>query len=492
MNSQNMKWTKRLASSVHRFESLKQHKIILYLVLTVVAFLLAIWYFGGPEDLLSELMGNIFVGVIIAELVILLMRAIFAAIVDFSEDALKLTTDYSALMDKYKHGKELSDSYDRQPPLFTYQLDAHSLKPSIEKKARHFSDYWHNNKDDSESPENRFPIIVESSTIDSVLLGEVHDYPEKQYKLPEYLQINLDKILAAHASSSLYNNIVVRVDDFTVEDNQLHLATSRSTYFASMATNRAVDFSFNDGPTIRQLFDYDLHTPPLKDSRLSNHLGFNIVVITSDDYILFVERNKKMSIGKRSYGTGVGASLKTRYAILPDCNHVTLEGIERAVINETLDELLRPANSQESNQTATEAPISDFEFNLENNYVAFYRDLVEGGKPQLLFWIKLKHTLSELQAKAWRSDSKDKKDAALKKDGTNYVGIKVSDMDQAIILPDGIAAKVTYLAKGKVHVDSDSSCGHRTKDTFLPMVPSASASVAMYINYLKSQKILKK
>lgn len=472
------KWMKRLASCVLRFESLKQHKILLYLALTIIALGLAIWYFHGPEELFGELMGNVFVGVIIAELVLLLLRSIGAAVVDYSEDALKLTSDYKGLMNDYERGLRLSDVYKTLPPLYSYSLNLNLMDSRLFKTVRKESDYWNGETDKEGKPSQiRFPVIVESKPQDGMLLGEVEDHPDEKYHLPTYLQVHFAEIMAAHSASSLFNNIVIRVDDFHAKEGRIHLQTSRSTYFASMVTNRAVDFRFNDGPTVRRIFDYDLHTPPLRDSRLSNHLGFNIVVTTSDGYMVFVERSKNMSIGKRSYGTGVGASLKTRYAILADEDRVTLKGIENAVIYETIDELnLRKKGDPSLEDKANICPEDFFDLSMDDNYLAFYRDLVEGGKPQLLFWLDLKMSFSELQQNAWRTKSDG--DKALLSDGNRYVGITLDDLQRAIILPDGIAANVAFFKDRKRFSGEEPKV--ECKLAFLPMVPSASASVAIY------------
>lgn len=68
----------------------------------------------------------------------------------------------------------------------------------------------------------------------------------------------------------------------------------------------------------------------MKESPFSNHLGFNGIVRTADNKIIFVKRSDKVSIGKGTLGNSIGASLKTEYA-LDNNGEFTQEGLIQAI-----------------------------------------------------------------------------------------------------------------------------------------------------------------
>lgn len=151
--------------------------------------------------------------------------------------------------------------------------------------------------------------------------------------MPESVKENFDEIIAAHDTSSTYNRFMIRVDDWKVLPGVFSLKTSRTSYYNSLATNRAIDYKWKNGMSVRNLFEYGPFINSLSDSQLSNHLGYNGFVESSDGYIVFIKRSKAVSIGKGTYGDSVGASLKTEYA-LNDNKVFCKEGLRKAIIAE--------------------------------------------------------------------------------------------------------------------------------------------------------------
>ena len=355
------------------------------------------------------------------------------------KDSLKLTTDYNKLIEQYEKGVSLSSAYCSLPRPYEYANSVDTEEYAIALK---------NSKYMTKNGKVKFPIIVEAWHVKGKPIM-IDDHADKMYEPPVYLQVNTDKIMNAHKSSTLYNNVALRIDDVKTRDDIITLSTSRTTYFASLLTNRAMDYHFNDGPTVRQMYEYDFHTPPLRESQLSNHLGVNGIIFTLDDIAVFVNRNKNVSIGKESYGTGVAGSIKARYAIDRSLGVCPMT-IRAAIMQEIIDEMrLDPRE------------YSMLNFSIEQNLIAFYRDLVEGGKPQFLIDCKLPLTFEELSKRI--SNQNNTSDDILA-DGDQIVGIRKADLRNATIIPDGISARTIT---GDVQ--------------FLPMMPSASASIAMHL-----------
>ncbi len=267
------------------------------------------------------------------------------------EDGLKLTNDYSAVIKQYKGNI--------RGMVFHKKND----KPTNISFGNIPEDY--ENRDDLEI----YPIIIEYyHRINNMF--SINDNPDSQYELPPILQINYSELFKAHKHSNVFNATNVRLDDIICYDNNVVLSTSRTSYFSGLITNRAMDHNFSQHLSVRKLFEYDSKISKLSKSKLSNHIGINGTILTKDNKIILVRRFNNVSIGKNIVGCSVGASLKTKYCLNAE-GEFNVNGLNNAIINEIHDEL----------------GIDDqhIDFSMEKSIVGIYRDLVEGGKPQILF-----------------------------------------------------------------------------------------------------------
>lgn len=234
-----------------------------------------------------------------------------------------------------------------------------------------------------------------------------------------------------------------------MEQDKFVLHTSRTTYFNSLVTNRAMDYKLSNGITIRELLECGPAIHSLSDSELSDHLGFNGFVISSDGYIVLVKRSGNVSIGKRTVGDSIGASLKAKYAL--DHGSFSIDGLTNGIIREIKDELSIEADELET-------------FTPEKNIIAAYRDLVEGGKPQLLFAVKAKISRDKIQNQ-FDYAVHHSNNSRLKRDGNQLIWIPESDLEKISIGTDHIHYQgIDY-----------------------PMVPSAIAGFIIYRNYLEER-----
>ncbi len=337
-----------------------------------------------------------------------------------TEDSLKLTDNYSNLVKKYRRNKDKMVHY-------IHKDGTEVVYPVILLAQRNIS-------------ESFFNI--------STVLGKV-----KKYSLPKQVADNSSRIMKAHKYSTVYNNTNIRLDDLKQESNNIVLSYSYTTYFDSLITNRAMDFEFIDGKTIREIYEPGPWLSDLSESKLSNHLGFNGFVELSDGKIIFVYRRGKVSIGKRTWAQGVGASLKAVYA-LDDNKELSSKGISDAIRGEIKDEL------------KIEIPEGE---DLTQSIIAFYRDILEGGKPQFLVYYKVKDLDQESFLKQFAEKTKDK-------------SAKLEDKKKLII--DGnqfCFYTLDELRKCELEVDGIKYPG----DKKLTMFPSAAASVAMLLESTK-------
>lgn len=350
------------------------------------------------------------------------------------EDDMKLTNDYDGLASKYDAN---FITFDNEHDTDVNFKNFNKLKKLKDGKIK-----------------ITFPVIL-----DIDLYGKettIQDNPKEQYVLPEEVQREYGHIFKAHATSKIYNQLNIRVNDWKEEAGRAVICTGRTTYFDSLATNRAMDYTWSTGVTNRDIYGYGPFVPDLADSKLSNHIGFNGFIESKDGCIAFIKRGKNLSIAKGTYATSVGASLKVKYA-LNDDKVFTIEGLMNGILQEIDDEL-----------KLKESDLEDF--NEKKSIIAAYRDLVEGGKPQLLVYVKSNRTKEEIEANFKiinRNKRKNKLhnknvESDLMVDGNKFIWIHKNDIKKLAISSEYM------IHKGKEY----------------NMVPSAAASVVMLRNHL--------
>lgn len=421
--------------------------VAVFLSLSVILFLV-IWFRGIKGDQLDIIFDlTIFFAFVAATLLQSVSSLIERLIANWAEDDVKLDTNYERLSKRYPK-RQLLDG--------TVIDELLSCSNGCATK----SDLKQLSKIEGHSCESvRMPILVDARTKagDTIVIND----SIVRYELPEYVKSHFIELFSAHSSSNVYNQLNIRVLSWRYEPGCLSLETGRTTYFDSLVTNRAMDFQLTDGFNLRDCYQFGPFPPTLEQSPLSNHLGFNGFVISSDHKVPFVLRSASNSIAKRMYGTSVGASLKAMYA-LDRTGSFTPDGLLNAIYSEVEDELkISRADLQTCPPT-------------ELGIIAAYRDLVEGGKPQLLVILQSFRTAKEInetfikQTREAKSKAKKWDTVALsKEDGNRLLWISVEDLSQAAVGNQAIVA------------------GGAT----LRMMPSSAASVALFRDWLASHDL---
>ena len=346
--------------------------------------------------------------VLISFLIVFICEAIAMAITNYinkkTEDDMKLDVDYQRLVKKYPldHNNMISAS-DAQGETV--------LLPALRLCARRI---------DAES-QQPFALSFKQSE-------------RKKYVLPKQVTEYATDLFGAHEHSTVYNNTNIRLDDLIIssDTNQLTLCYSFTTYFDSLITNRAMDYPLDELRTIREIYEPGPMLSTLPESKLSNHLGFNGFVELSDGKIIFVYRGKDVSIAKQQWAQSIGASLKTAYCLNAE-RKLDAEGLSRAIRKEIFDELKIEVPEEE---------------NLCNSIFAFYRDIVEGGKPQFLFYYKAAGVNSASFLAAFNLAMADKNAREENKarqivDGEKFAFLTIDELRQSkiemdrILLPNG-------------------------------------------------------
>lgn len=312
----------------------------------------------------------------------------------------------------------------------------------------------------------------------------INDNKSERYQLPVILENNFSKLFSVHSTSKVFNSLNIRAKNMSFKNNVLLFETSRTTYFDSLVTNRASDYNFEEGLSVRILYEMGPQMTELESSRLSNHLGFNGFIESADGYIVFVKRSMKMSIGKGTYGDSIGASLKTAYA-LDEKGVFTVDMLENAIIKEIESEL----------------KITEEELDKDTlSIIAIYRDCVECGKPQFLIYAKSNKRADEISTRfkenysSTKSKTKDgyctqltidQKNLDVLEDGSKLLWIKRSSLKNHIIFS---LNSIKYDNKGEEgFVEFSNGKKRNSKVEELVMVPSAIASVVLFNNTINMQ-----
>ena len=246
------------------------------------------------------------------------------------------------------------------------------------------------------------------------------DDKAEAHVLPDFVIAHAEDLLQAHKNSKTSNKDTVRLNNFSYDGHTLTLHTSRSTYYHMLITNRCMDFKFANGLSIRELYEYENKICPLEHSKFGNQIGINGLIISSDGYLLIEKRDRKKSTWKNKFAQSISLALKAeslgvdrRNAFPADPQ--SAENRMRKIIEDTI----------KSNFGLTPDDYKTFE--MQSNFLGLARDLLEGGKPNLYFYVETKHTAKEL--KAILEDNVKVTKESNQKNGTNRQVISTSKLD---------------------------------------------------------------
>lgn len=404
-----------------------------------------------------------------------LIKIILSAIEGSLEDANKLTIDYDNLVSRYKNNLLISKNINKDKSLNIKEVNE-LLKKDVSIKNNSLVVYYNKNNTNWQMFEKLstcslytfdingllvkgsnkesegfyiFPVLMNYLNVNNngIVINDSLDL----YCLPSFFENNYFELINAHVHSNIYNNKTIRLFDINLIDNKVILNTQRTTFYNTLVSNRAIDYNLSKNVSIRELFEFGPSINSLKDSKLSNHIGFQVIVETSDNEIVFIKRSKKVSVAKNTLACSVSASLKTKYA-LNDNGEFTLGGLDNAILNETVDELGLNKN--------------DFcAYSINDNIVSFYRDLVEGGKPHFIFYLKSNKDKEYITKTFNRNSRNVSNKRKMKVDGNKLIFVRKDKLEDIVITPD------LFIIDEKIY---DST-------------PSTTSSVVMFINYLKQR-----
>jgi len=190
------------------------------------------------------------------------------------------------------------------------------------------------------------------------------------------------------------NGPTLRLDNIIKnKDGSLTFMTSKSNYFNHLLTNRAVDYRVNGTMSLREIYEPGPLISPLSQSKFSNHIGINVIILFNDFYSPMPLRRSDATYSKNK----VTSSIASRLIIDDlDSSVLNLDYIYRFIYTSAREKLDIPESVLSENSNLID-------------FIGAAQNIYEGGKPQLYFFLYL----SGLSSKDYlisrkKTDHKDK------------------------------------------------------------------------------------
>jgi len=226
----------------------------------------------------------------------------------------------------------------------------------------------------------------------------------KEFVLDERISSNITTIMDAHKKSDFKNAHIFRLNDYNIKDNTAIINISPSDQYNTLLTNRVMDFSISKHLTIRDIFEYGPTLIPFNSSKLSNGIGLTSILKTSDGYYVLVKRTSKNPIGKNIY------SINNSRLFEFDQYHLRSSWLENNTFSANiLIASIRHGISKKIGKFASD----DFDKNLKYTLLGGIRDLIEGGKPELIYLYESLLTKEEITNKRLECSTKDLKEEGI-------------------------------------------------------------------------------
>lgn len=350
--------------------------------------------------------------IFLAGLLTLAVAQLFKLCEYLLEESDKITDNHHKIIHRYSgHAKQelpADENFLDKSGVFMclHHVDKLSKKDMEIKEKDQYSKAYKNEQKDIEIFQNG-TLYLPSLNVYANIQGNtklVFDDKNELYQLPDFVIDNAANLLSAHKNSQTRNNDTIRLTDFSYQDGTLTLATQRSMYYHMLITNRCMDYAFYEGLSIRDLYEYDKRISLLSESKFGNQIGINGLILSRDGYVLIEKRDHKKTTWKNKFAQSISLALKAGDLSLTEDR--TLKNTYQDA-NENLRHIITKTIQDNFGLTAAECD----EFELQDNFLGLARDLLEGGKPNLYFYVTTKYTGEELAKKLIENAKKTDDDA---------------------------------------------------------------------------------
>lgn len=387
------------------------------MVLMAIFFALAL-AFSADSDI-KEVFGGIFangvaISVVLVEIMILIIGRIQKRIDISLEESEKTADDHHSIIRMYRDYKPIKESersqnyssetgrkmtiemlVDRSKKekrmLKQYKEMVHDAASEIDTTKREINEFVSKRVVE-------FPDVNIFTNVEGNVQIHFEDKP-KEYQLPNFIESNAISIMEAHKTSKSKNVETIRLSghSYNEEAKSLTLKTGRTCYNHMLLTNRCMDFPIGTDLSIREIYEYRSQVLPLPVTKMGNQIGIEGLIITTDGMTLIEKRNhSQRTTWRDKFAQPISLSMKKSDIGLE--GRQTLEETHeaaQAAFQKMLKKHLEGFGLRMYEEENPDAPW-DYRFELSRNFLGISRDLLEGGKPNMYFYVVVNCTGEEL------------------------------------------------------------------------------------------------
>lgn len=376
----------------------------LVFLLGVVTGILAIGGAFKSRDTIGEKLLEIITSVDVISIFLIAAVSLIVANIVFKvkhvlEESMKIEDDHHKIICKYnKHEQSKVDKSKNHCVKSGEIMDLYNV---VKKRKRpdnpikdKFSDEYETRKRDIDLY-MKGQLLLPSVCVFINVLGDVtvkFDDKPSFFELPTFVTENKLQLMEAHKTSNVRNGETIRLNDFSFENNTLTLDTARTQYYDMLVTNRCMDFELNDAVTVREMYEYGDAVNELGRSVLANQIGINGLIFTENGYLLLEKRGRKKTTWKDKFAQPISLAMKRSDIKFP-LGTDTIASTPKAA-NDVFAAIIHKTVKKNFGLTPDEL----LPFDMSVNFLGIARDLLEGGKPNLYFYVVTKYTAEELVA----------------------------------------------------------------------------------------------
>lgn len=459
---------KKLLKSLRKVFGNFWFRLLLFLAVIAGIFALS-GAFNSAEDMGKHILEIITSGDVLS---IFLAAAVSLVVADIAikvgrrlEETLKIEDDHHKIVCKY-HAHEHLETTDGVPQkitenlykpngnfMYLTQVPVKRKKKPRNPEKEHTAEYRLRNQDIKAYQSG--VLYLPSVNVFANVCGTALKFDDVNVRSepPRFVRENSLALMEAHKGSSYKNSVTIRLNDVDYQDGVLTLKTGRSQYFDMLITNRCMDYELHGLTTVRQVYESGDRVLPLSKTKMGNQIGINGLVFTRDGYLLVEKRGYGKTTWKNKFAQPISLAMKRDSVPLRDDGTIDPDGAQK-VFEKIVMGTLR------TNFGFTESEVEPFD--VTKNFFGLARDLLEGGKPNLYFYVTVKMTAAQLDeflrrkffdasVRAHKLDDMDYEQekqttAEEKRDGTFYpdvLGQKL-DSDYYLIKYDDIRINYNY------------------------------------------------
>lgn len=218
----------------------------------------------------------------------------------------------------------------------------------------------------------------------------VEDDPDKNFTVDPLIQANYLSIIQAHKGSYFKNDNMIRLED-CIHDKEAHtvtIRTGRTCFFNDLVTNRSMDFEISDGVTVRSLFEYRPFLVPLSESKMSNHIGINVIMFHRGKMI-FAYRGNNATLSKKKVTSTIAVGLRERDILALGHRRMTEQDVLNDVIIFLFQNMLSDGDKTFAERNYCNGLIKPY-------YLGFGRLIYTGGKPQFYYAVVVDDSIEDI------------------------------------------------------------------------------------------------